>query len=913
LIRLPDPLSQVIQDGGCIVVPSRQRAHAARLAYAAAQLKRGARVWATPDILPLEGWLIREVEEAASVSGTRLPRVLSPAEDWLLWRQCTEDAAQDLELLNRGALADALRRASSLAAEFGIDLTKPPVLAGAESELLWRAHEAVMTRCQELEAATMPSLAAQLTRDRVSGSPPAGVPVAVGFLKLPPRLGALGFVQRAVESPTTRPRALVAADELEELESIAGWCKQRILEQPDARLLVVLNTSPGERERLATLIRQAVDPQGWLNNCGPNASGANTQGPELVVIEGGASLSEIPLVAHALSTLRWLGGANGEFDDVSEWLRSPYWKAPTAALRARIDLWLRERRELNVSGADWVPLLSSAPAPVSAAAQELARQIKNGAEALGGGAASPRQWSERFRAALEAMNWPGDRVRDSSEQQTVVRFHELLDEFGQLASSARAMSRREAIHWFDELASRTAFRPADADAVVTISGTLSDPVVLYDGIWVAALHAEAFPQPVQPDPFLPLPAQVAAGVPAATAAGRLAEARALVSAWRAATQELVLSAPARAQDLELLPSPLLREWLDAGTAGAAGATADAVPTMDAAPSWLPYRLRRPHMLESIDDTIGLPWNVELPLPSGTRSLELQNACGFRAYAEMRLGGNELDQPEPGVARDVRGRLMHAALQVLWKQLRDSRTLAGHGEATLDALIETSVLEAAKSNLPAITGTDYAPLFARELRRTQRLIKILCALELDRGPFTVQETEFELSARVAGARMNVRIDRLDALDSGGRAILDYKTGSKITADWYGERPSHPQLLAYLAALQTDVVAMATVNVTAREVRFDGIARAHNLLPKVRGVESPNGGKSEDAWEIRTQEWLARIEQLAMDFLAGRAPVDPKPNACDYCHIVSVCRVADRGLDVATDLLWPQFGIDDERPR
>ncbi len=105
-----------------------------------------------------------------------------------------------------------------------------------------------------------------------------------------------------------------------------------------------------------------------------------------------------------------------------------------------------------------------------------------------------------------------------------VRLHELLDEFGQLASSARAMSRDDAIHWFSELASRTAFRPADDDAVVTISAALADPVVLYDGIWVAGLHAEAFPQPVQPDPFLPLPVQIAAGIPAASAGGRLAEA-----------------------------------------------------------------------------------------------------------------------------------------------------------------------------------------------------------------------------------------------------------------------------------------------------------------------------------------------------------------------------------------------------
>ena len=102
-------------------------------------------------------------------------------------------------------------------------------------------------------------------------------------------------------------------------------------------------------------------------------------------------------------------------------------------------------------------------------------------------------------------------------------------------------------------------------------------------------------------------------------------------------------------------------------------------------------------------------------------------------------------------------------------------------------------------------------------------------------------------------MNVRIDRLDALERGGRAILDYKSGRRSTADWYGERPSHPQLLAYLAAVGGDVTAMATVNVTAREVRFDGIASSGQLLPKVRGVEPPVGNESGNAWEFRRTEW------------------------------------------------------------
>jgi RecB family exonuclease len=188
--------------------------------------------------------------------------------------------------------------------------------------------------------------------------------------------------------------------------------------------------------------------------------------------------------------------------------------------------------------------------------------------------------------------------------------------------------------------------------------------------------------------------------------------------------------------------------------------------------------------------------------------------------------------------------------------------------------------------------QYSPALSRECRRAERLIGTLCALERDRAPFRVESTELELLFNLNAAQLRVRIDRVDALESGGRAILDYKSGRRMPADWYGERPSHPQLLAYLAALGDDVVAMATVNVTAREVRFDGIATAPELLPKLKGVEAPFGANTTDAWAARRQEWLSRVEQLAAAFVAGRAIVDPKPGACDYCHVASMCRIADR---------------------
>jgi len=260
---------------------------------------------------------------------------------------------------------------------------------------------------------------------------------------------------------------------------------------------------------------------------------------------------------------------------------------------------------------------------------------------------------------------------------------------------------------------------------------------------------------------------------------------------------------------------------------------------------------------------------------------------------LRLGSTPLDAPEPGVAPDLRGKLLHTALERLWRALGSSDALHAHSEASLDAMIERCVDEAALQTLGPVPGHSRPAAQQRECRRAVRLIRALCELERKRAPFVVRETELDRTLRLGEAQMRLRIDRLDGLSSGGLAILDYKSGRPIAGDWYSERPSHPQLLAYMAAIGAETVAMATVNVTAREVRFDGVAAESNLLPRVKAVESATGEDDHQAWAQRQREWHARIEQLAADFLIGRAVVDPRPKACEYCHVVSVCRIADAG--------------------
>ncbi|HUJ52144.1 MAG TPA: PD-(D/E)XK nuclease family protein, partial [Steroidobacteraceae bacterium] len=102
--------------------------------------------------------------------------------------------------------------------------------------------------------------------------------------------------------------------------------------------------------------------------------------------------------------------------------------------------------------------------------------------------------------------------------------------------------------------------------------------------------------------------------------------------------------------------------------------------------------------------------------------------------------------------------------------------------------------------------------------------------------------------------------------------------------------HPQLLAYACALGADVAALATVTVSAREVRFDGIARTAQLLPEVRAARSA-AASEEAAWRERQDAWRGIVERLIGAFLAGEASVDPKPGACAHCHVVDICRIGE----------------------
>ncbi|HET9330441.1 MAG TPA: hypothetical protein VFO23_07950, partial [Steroidobacteraceae bacterium] len=160
MFRLPPDLSAHIQGGQTLLVPTRQRVRAVQLAYAAAQLAAGARVWASPDVLTPAAWARRELTARAAGTGADWPRLLPPTEEWFLWRQAAGAAAGDLGVLDPGALADALQQASELAADYHLASAHAP--PDTEAGVLYAAQRHFESRCRELAAAGVSALGARL-------------------------------------------------------------------------------------------------------------------------------------------------------------------------------------------------------------------------------------------------------------------------------------------------------------------------------------------------------------------------------------------------------------------------------------------------------------------------------------------------------------------------------------------------------------------------------------------------------------------------------------------------------------------------------------------------------------------------------------------------------------------------------
>jgi len=832
--------------GITVVTPNPRLARVLTSEFDSFQVAKGLTVWEAPDILPFGAFVERLWQDALySELGDRLPLLLTPVQEQLLWQEVIASSREGKDLLFTETAAVHCGDAWRLMHQWRVGTGWGNEDASAFNS--W-SHAYKARTHGDIDAARLPDLVAglldKLTKPRRL--------LAYAFDILPPQTREFfdacrrhGIEVTEVKPETTKTSSIRTSfpSGKEELECAAKWARAR-LEEGRARIGVVVPQLAQRRREVVRVFSRVMRP-GY-----PLPGAAKTPLPFNVSL--GEPLANYPLADAALTLLEF-SFQPIDFPRASRLLRSPFLAGAESemARRATLDVRLRRNLEATLTLAGLIAFTEPCP---------LLRQALERTFLLGKEAAerSPAEWARHFSALLEAAGFPGERPLDSEEFQTRAKWHEVLSEFARLDRISKSMTERKALETLKKLCADTVFQPESADAPIQVLGILESAGLRFDCLWVSGLTDDAWPLAARPNPFIPIALQKKAGIPQASAEGSLELDRRITQEWVAAAEEVVFSWPEKEEDRDLAPSPLILSI---------GKSPVSVPDF---PRYRDVLFARKN-LYSFEDSKAPPVQVK-QVRGGTRVLADQAACPFRAFARWRLAAEALEEPAPGLDARKRGSLLHYLMKHLWSKLKTSRNLRHD--------LEPAIAEAASA---AVKELGLEGRFAElERERLARLAREWLEIEKTRAPFEVAALEERRTLNVAGLELSGRIDRMDRLEKGGHALVDYKTGQARRQAWLGERPDDPQLPIYAVSAPENIAAVAFARLNPGEMAFRGFSNERNLLPKVDLYRD---------WRGLLDQWRKETNALGTAFAAGDARIDPKYalKTCRLCDLQTLCRV------------------------
>jgi probable DNA repair protein len=617
----------------------------------------------------------------------------------------------------------------------------------------------------------------------------------------------------------------------------------------------------------------------------------------------GLPLSQVALARAAHLLLRWLDGSLAEQE--LDWLLSTGHAAASAQESAALQATMRALRRFSLERTHWTlaaflgercaaELLPASWVERISAAQRLLAGFARRAQ-------SPLDWAELVPRLLDELHFAGARPLASAEFQALRRWNQAVESCGSLGFDGRRIGWKDFLSQLDRTLDETLFAPESRDAPIQIAGPAESAGLTADAIWFLGADEDAWPANGATHPLLPVEVQREAGMPHATPQLDWELAAAITRRILAAAPEVHFSFAMQNEAAEARPSRLIAQLAGEAQKLSAELAAPAAP---------------PPLTVSFEDFSRIPFPPG-KVAGGAAVLTAQSQCPFKAFATARLAAQEWKPADAGLTAAQRGSLLHAVLHAVWagppEGIRSSAELMSLNDrqAFVAAHVQRVMARELRPHLRDLMPRRYLEL---EAQRLTRLVTEWLEYEATRIEFVVAGTEVKRTVHIDGLTFDLRLDRLDLLRDGSQLVIDYKSGNVSPSAWELPRPDDVQLPLYAGfALEADEVlgGLVFAKVRAGEMKFAGrVGDAAATL--FAGLKGGNPLVKNPFTAEQLLDWRDCIQQLARDFLAGRAEVDPReaPKTCERCGLQTICRIQENAaLLTAEDESEDEEGSDE----
>ena len=906
-ISLPDVFKHLavgLSAKTTIVTPNRRLALALKNQFDHFQVTQKLIVWGSADILPFSAFVERTYEDACySASETRLPTLLTAVQEHALWESIISDSAEGKSLLAVPQTAKFVQEAWQLAHTWQLfpKIKKFPLNEDSKVFQEWAlCYERITKRKQQIEGARLCDLIIDSYEHLPIKKP--GRLICYGFDCFTPQ--QIAFLEKIAKTgcevrsakPTSqcasrnkKIQRVVSADNHDEIHRAAVWARARLENDPTARIGIVVPSLAKCRNTIMRIFSLMMEP-----NVGSALPGAIRRMPPFNVSLG-IALTSYPMI-HAIFQAFELAGTNTiGYECASQLLRSPFLGGGETEMnnRALLDAQIRKRAEPIITLEQLLTLVKREKGEVNCPyLLELLSALAEFQQTNLLGFKKPSAWARKFSILLQLIGYPGERTLDSSEYQTLKKWHEVVADFAMLDHVISSVGYNDAISRLRRVAAETLFQPETPDVPIQILGVLEAAGMEFDHLWVMGLSDEEWPLHPRPNPFLPVDLQRTAKLPMGSASESLSFSQQLTKGWLSCANEVVLSHPRWSDDHKVKPSSLIKHI--------------SAPSLEL-PVFISHRdlMGQKSNLECYADYKATPINErdarQDDIRGGTAVIRDYAACPFRALAKHRLNAESIRAPHTGLNAIERGTLVHDVLAKIWQELRTKAALdhinADKLEKILKHAVDSAIIHIRRDRAGILSGR-FAVI---EQRRLINLVHEWLENEKKRGHFTIVATEDKRSISIGGLTLTTRLDRIDELDDGQRIIIDYKTQKSSVNALLDERPDEPQLPLYLVFAEPNATAVVFALVKKRNMKFIGVTRDEDLLPDVKAYSKLLQCKQYKSWEILVDSWRNNLEALAKGFSSGDARVNPKyyPVTCRYCDVQPFCRIHEKiGMNSAT---------------